>query len=173
MFPNHNQQPVFGSGHDSVASRSANETDALPPRENALGLGWPFGVPATKTSMLRSKSVLPVARAKPFPRPPRVLADADRLSQPRQPFLNRRVAVNTGALPHPRVCWRLGPVRFHEFLAQQEGVAAIPVLADEVLKTRVLAVVTVVRGLGFQADMAHTLLYTLGYNAPEDRILPE
>ena len=27
--------------------------------------------------------------------------------------------------------------------------------------------------LGFQAEMAHTLLYTLGYNAPEDRILPE
>src|SRR5262249_24377025 len=27
--------------------------------------------------------------------------------------------------------------------------------------------------LGFQADMAHTLLYTLGFNAPEDRILPE
>lgn len=26
--------------------------------------------------------------------------------------------------------------------------------------------------LGFQADMAHTLLYTLGYNAPEDRIVP-
>ena len=29
------------------------------------------------------------------------------------------------------------------------------------------------RNVGFQADMAHTLLYTLGYNAPEDRILPE
>jgi hypothetical protein len=27
--------------------------------------------------------------------------------------------------------------------------------------------------LGFQADMAHTLLFTLGINAPEDRILPE
>jgi Xylose isomerase-like TIM barrel len=27
--------------------------------------------------------------------------------------------------------------------------------------------------LGFQADMAHTLLYTLGYNAPADAILPE
>lgn len=27
--------------------------------------------------------------------------------------------------------------------------------------------------LGFQADMAHTLLYLLGYNAPDDRILPE
>jgi hypothetical protein len=26
--------------------------------------------------------------------------------------------------------------------------------------------------LGFQADMAHTLLYTLGYNSPEDRLLP-
>jgi len=26
--------------------------------------------------------------------------------------------------------------------------------------------------LGFQADMAHTLLYTLGFNAPADRILP-
>jgi hypothetical protein len=27
--------------------------------------------------------------------------------------------------------------------------------------------------VGFQADMAHTLLYTLGTNAPEDRLLPE
>ncbi|HNY25754.1 MAG TPA: TIM barrel protein [Candidatus Sumerlaeota bacterium] len=27
--------------------------------------------------------------------------------------------------------------------------------------------------LGFQADMAHTLLYLLGYNAPEDALLPE
>lgn len=27
--------------------------------------------------------------------------------------------------------------------------------------------------LGFQADMAHTLLYLMGYNAPNDRILPE
>src|SRR5207245_11061812 len=27
--------------------------------------------------------------------------------------------------------------------------------------------------LGLQADMAHTLLFTLGYNAPDDRILPE
>jgi sugar phosphate isomerase/epimerase len=28
------------------------------------------------------------------------------------------------------------------------------------------------RTLGFQADMAHTLLFVLGYNAPEDAILP-
>lgn len=27
--------------------------------------------------------------------------------------------------------------------------------------------------LGFQADMSHTLLYLLGYNAPEDRLLPD
>jgi sugar phosphate isomerase/epimerase len=27
--------------------------------------------------------------------------------------------------------------------------------------------------IGFQADMSHTLLYLLGYNSPEDRILPE
>ena len=27
--------------------------------------------------------------------------------------------------------------------------------------------------LGFQADMAHTLLYTMGYNAPSDALLPE
>ena len=27
--------------------------------------------------------------------------------------------------------------------------------------------------LGFQADMAHTMLYTLGYNSAESRILPE
>jgi sugar phosphate isomerase/epimerase len=29
------------------------------------------------------------------------------------------------------------------------------------------------RSLGFQADMAHTLLFLMGYNAPADRILPE
>jgi sugar phosphate isomerase/epimerase len=28
------------------------------------------------------------------------------------------------------------------------------------------------RTLGFQADMAHTLLFMMGYNAPDDRILP-
>jgi sugar phosphate isomerase/epimerase len=28
------------------------------------------------------------------------------------------------------------------------------------------------RTLGFQADMAHTLLFLMGYNAPDDRILP-
>jgi hypothetical protein len=27
--------------------------------------------------------------------------------------------------------------------------------------------------LGFQADMAHTLLYLMGYNAPEDALLPQ
>ncbi|NNE76614.1 MAG: TIM barrel protein [Pricia sp.] len=27
--------------------------------------------------------------------------------------------------------------------------------------------------IGFQADMSHTLLYLLGYNAPDDRILPK
>jgi hypothetical protein len=27
--------------------------------------------------------------------------------------------------------------------------------------------------MGFQADMAHTLLYLLGYNAPEDALLPQ
>jgi sugar phosphate isomerase/epimerase len=29
------------------------------------------------------------------------------------------------------------------------------------------------KNVGFQADMSHTFLYTLGYNAPEHRILPE
>jgi len=29
------------------------------------------------------------------------------------------------------------------------------------------------RTLGFQADMAHTMLFTMGFNAPEDRLLPE
>jgi sugar phosphate isomerase/epimerase len=38
---------------------------------------------------------------------------------------------------------------------------------------RLLETVDRPRVLGFQADMAHTLLYTLGYNAPEERILPE
>ena len=27
--------------------------------------------------------------------------------------------------------------------------------------------------VGYQADMAHTMLFTMGYNAPEDRLLPE
>ncbi|HTQ54015.1 MAG TPA: TIM barrel protein [Bryobacteraceae bacterium] len=38
---------------------------------------------------------------------------------------------------------------------------------------RLLELVDRPRTLGFQADMAHTLLFTLGYNAPEDRILPD
>jgi sugar phosphate isomerase/epimerase len=38
---------------------------------------------------------------------------------------------------------------------------------------RLLEAVERPKTIGFQADMAHTLLYTLGYNAPEDRILPE
>jgi sugar phosphate isomerase/epimerase len=29
------------------------------------------------------------------------------------------------------------------------------------------------RTLGFQADMAHTMLFTMGYNAPEDALLPQ
>lgn len=38
---------------------------------------------------------------------------------------------------------------------------------------QLLEIVDRPKTLGFQADMAHTLLFTLGYNAPEDRILPE
>lgn len=38
---------------------------------------------------------------------------------------------------------------------------------------RLLEMVDRPRTLGFQADMAHTLLFILGYNAPEDRIVPE
>ena len=38
--------------------------------------------------------------------------------------------------------------------------------------TELLELVDRPKTLGFQADMAHTLLFTLGYNAPEDRILP-
>src|SRR5207302_6620341 len=37
---------------------------------------------------------------------------------------------------------------------------------------RLLELVDRPQTVGFQADMAHTLLYTLGYNAPEDAILP-
>jgi sugar phosphate isomerase/epimerase len=39
--------------------------------------------------------------------------------------------------------------------------------------TQLLELVNRPKTLGFQADMAHTLLYTMGYNAPEDRILPD
>jgi sugar phosphate isomerase/epimerase len=39
--------------------------------------------------------------------------------------------------------------------------------------TELLETVNRPQTLGFQADMAHTLLYTMGYNAAEDRILPE
>ncbi|HZL56733.1 MAG TPA: TIM barrel protein [Bryobacteraceae bacterium] len=36
-----------------------------------------------------------------------------------------------------------------------------------------LELVDMPRTVGFQADMAHTMLFTMGYNAPEDRLLPE
>ena len=38
--------------------------------------------------------------------------------------------------------------------------------------TQLLELVDRPKVLGFQADMAHTLLYLLGYNAPEDALLP-
>jgi sugar phosphate isomerase/epimerase len=38
---------------------------------------------------------------------------------------------------------------------------------------KLLEVVNRPKILGFQADMAHTLLYTLGFNAPESAILPQ
>ena len=40
-------------------------------------------------------------------------------------------------------------------------------------KVELLEMVNRPKTVGFQADMAHTLLFTMGYNAPEDRILPE
>jgi len=39
--------------------------------------------------------------------------------------------------------------------------------------TELLELVNRPKTLGFQADMAHTLLFTMGYNATEDRLLPE
>ena len=39
--------------------------------------------------------------------------------------------------------------------------------------TELLELVNRPKTMGFQADMAHTLLFTMGYNAPEDRLLPE
>ncbi len=38
---------------------------------------------------------------------------------------------------------------------------------------QILEIVDRPQTLGFQADMAHSMLYLLGYNAPEDRLLPE
>ena len=39
--------------------------------------------------------------------------------------------------------------------------------------TELLEMVDRPQTLGFQADMAHTMLFTLGHNAPEDRLLPD
>lgn len=39
--------------------------------------------------------------------------------------------------------------------------------------TELLELVDRPKTLGFQADMAHTLLYTMGFNAPQHRLLPE
>jgi hypothetical protein len=36
-----------------------------------------------------------------------------------------------------------------------------------------LEMVGMPKTVGFQADMAHTMLFTMGYNAPDDRLLPE
>jgi hypothetical protein len=36
-----------------------------------------------------------------------------------------------------------------------------------------LEMVGLPKTVGFQADMAHTMLFTMGFNAPEDRLLPE
>jgi hypothetical protein len=41
------------------------------------------------------------------------------------------------------------------------------------LNVQLLEMVGMPEFVGFQADMAHTMLFTMGYNAPEDRLLPE
>ena len=38
---------------------------------------------------------------------------------------------------------------------------------------QLLEIVNRPKTLGYQADMAHNLLFTMGYNAPEDRLLPD
>jgi hypothetical protein len=41
------------------------------------------------------------------------------------------------------------------------------------LNVELLEMVGMPQIVGFQADMAHTMLFTMGYNAPEDRLLPD
>jgi hypothetical protein len=41
------------------------------------------------------------------------------------------------------------------------------------LNVELLEMVGMPEIVGFQADMAHTMLFTMGYNAPEDRLLPD
>jgi hypothetical protein len=41
------------------------------------------------------------------------------------------------------------------------------------LNVQLLEMVGMPQIVGFQADMAHTMLFTMGYNAPEDRLLPD
>jgi hypothetical protein len=41
------------------------------------------------------------------------------------------------------------------------------------LNVQLLEMVGMPEIVGFQADMAHTMLFTMGYNAPEDRLLPQ
>ena len=40
------------------------------------------------------------------------------------------------------------------------------------VNVHLLELVNMPKTVGFQADMAHTMLFTMGYNAPEDRLLP-
>jgi sugar phosphate isomerase/epimerase len=40
------------------------------------------------------------------------------------------------------------------------------------VNVELLEMVGMPKTVGFQADMAHTMLFTMGYNAPEDRLLP-
>ncbi len=41
------------------------------------------------------------------------------------------------------------------------------------LNVELLELVGMPETVGFQADMAHTMLFTMGHNAPEDRLLPD
>ena len=61
-----------------------------------------------------------------------------------------------------------------------EGIVAVVIdaarecrLTERGGQPEILELVDRPKTLGFQADMAHTLLYTMGYNAPEDAILPQ
>ncbi len=120
--------------------------------------GRPQGVPDRQEAARAGRSSL-------RNRPHRLGRIARRLGQgPRRQSEEDRRDLQAGRRRSPAITASGWPPR-----ARSAGAACTPGGTMVDLLERVGEPETV----GFQADMAHTLLYTLGENAPEDRILPK
>jgi hypothetical protein len=149
---------------DKVASRGLAIGSVVAPVWGPTGGGSAFGSEADQTSS-SNRCKLPHRSEASRSRHPQIRRGAYRHGRRKQVVGRSEKTQGRGDVPTADVAADFGDARRGRNLLGRHALLASMVQLLEMTDRPGL--------VGFQADMAHTLLYTLGYNAPEDRILPE